>query len=530
MKRLLAATGVGLAVLLPLATHAAEWTNAGQNLSNTRYQASETGISPATAPGLTVKWMAKLSGASFATPTVEGDAVYMVDYAGYLYRLDRATGATVWKKRVSELSGIRGDRARATPAIAGSLLILGTQGGPEIFKQGVPVVAVDKSTGDLAWRTTVEDQAQAVITQSAVVHDGIAYVGVSSWEEYVAAKVPGYKCCNFRGSLNALDAATGAVLWKAVMTPDMSGYSGNPVWGGMPAIDPARGTIYVATGNAYTLPETVIACVGAARKAKDADAERACTDGEPTNFTNAFVALDLKTGAVKWGTSVMPYDPDTQSCYDPQPNPQNCPDPAGPDFDFAQGPKLFSATIDGVERALIGAGQKSGIYWVLDRDTGDVIWQTKAGPGSALGGMEWGSATDGTRIYVAVANYARRAWTLLGEGADAGRTISHGLWAALDPATGKILWQTADPTSGARDMGAVSVANGVVFAGSMASKSKDPTMFGLDAASGEILWRFASGGSVAAGAAIADGVVYWGSGYRMWGGRTNNEFYAFEVK
>ena len=79
-------------------------------------------------------------------------------------------------------------------------------------------------------------------------------------------------------------------------------------------------------------------------------------------------------------------------------------------------------------------------------------------------------------------------------------------------------------------MAAVSVANGVVFAGSMANKSQSPTMFALDAKTGEILWRFPSGGSVAAGAAIADGVVYWGSGYQMWGGRTNNKFYAFEVK
>ena len=125
-----------------------------------------------------------------------------------------------------------------------------------------------------------------MITQSVVVHDGIAYVGVSSWKEYVAAKVSGYECCTFRGSLNALDVETGAVLWKTMMTPDVAGYSGNPVWGGMPAIDPSRGMIYVTTGNAYTLPEDVIACacVGAARKAKNAAAERAWTDVEPTNL------------------------------------------------------------------------------------------------------------------------------------------------------------------------------------------------------------------------------------------------------
>ena len=118
---------------------------------------------------------------------------------------------------------------------------------------------------------------------------------------------------------------------------------------------------------------------------------------------------------------MTPYDAYTVSCYEPQPNPQNCPSPRGPDYDFAQGPSLFRVTIGGRTRDLIGAGQKSGVYWALDRDTGAVVWQTKVGPGSALGGMEWGSATDGKRIYVAVSNYAKRAWKLRGSGTDSGR-------------------------------------------------------------------------------------------------------------
>ena len=112
MTRLSISIVMVLGLFAPLAAQAAEWTSAGQNLSNTRHQADETMIPRDTAPRLDVKWMAKLSGASFATPAVEGDAVYMVDYAGRLYRLDRETGNVVWKKRVSELSGIRGDRRR----------------------------------------------------------------------------------------------------------------------------------------------------------------------------------------------------------------------------------------------------------------------------------------------------------------------------------------------------------------------------------------------------------------------------------
>jgi polyvinyl alcohol dehydrogenase (cytochrome) len=134
--------------------------------------------------------------------------------------------------------------------------------------------------------------------------------------------------------------------------------------------------------------------------------------------------------------------------------------------------------------------------------------------------MEWGSATDGKRIYVSIANF-------YGIPSAAG---SAGSWAALDPATGAILWQKADP-NGAIDIGPLAVANGVVFAPSMAGAATAPTMFALDAANGNTLWSFASGASVVAGATIVDSTVYWGSGYTHLGipGYTgNNKFYAFK--
>jgi hypothetical protein len=105
-----------------------------------------------------------------------------------------------------------------------------------------------------------------------------------------------------------------------------------------------------------------------------------------------------------------------------------------------------------------------------------------------------------------------------------------GMWSALDPATGKILWQTAEPT-GSWAFGPVSVANGVVYAGAMDPKGY---MRALDAATGKILWSFASGGSVASGPAIADGMVFWGSGYEHLNSPTDHQsvsnkmFYAFE--
>ena len=214
------------------------------------------------------------------------------------------------------------------------------------------------------------------------------------------------------------------------------------------------------------------------------------------------------------------YDAWTVACLALPPGVTWCPSPAGPDYDFGSGPNLFTATVNGQARTLVGVGQKSGVYWALDPDSGAIVWSTLVGPGSALGGIQWGSASDGNRVYVAISNFNHTQYTLQ----PSGQTWNAGSWSALDAASGKILWQTPDPLA-ASDLGMVSTANGVVFAG-----SDDPTgtFYALDAATGSILWRFASGGSTVAGPAIVQGRLYWGSGYNI--GTPNNKLYAFCVR
>jgi polyvinyl alcohol dehydrogenase (cytochrome) len=171
---------------------------------------------------------------------------------------------------------------------------------------------------------------------------------------------------------------------------------------------------------------------------------------------------------------------------------------------------------------MAGFGQKSGVYWAFNPDNGSVRWRTMVAPAGTgtLGGIEWGTATDGQRIYVASADSGHVNYSLI----PSGTQINWGSWSALDAETGKILWQTADPTPGSIDMGAVSVANGVVYAGSQGAPGN---MYALDAATGKILWSFASGGSVIDGPSIVGGFVYWGSGYRI--GTNNNKLYAFTL-
>jgi polyvinyl alcohol dehydrogenase (cytochrome) len=80
--------------------------------------------------------------------------------------------------------------------------------------------------------------------------------------------------------------------------------------------------------------------------------------------------------------------------------------------------------------------------------------------------------------------------------------------------------------------GPASVANGVVFVGSMDANPQNPTMFALSAATGQVLWSYAAGSSVIAAPAIASGnSVYWGSGYsRLPPSSKNNKLFAFSIQ
>jgi len=479
------------------------WNSAGGDRQNTRHAASESKISPSTVASLTKKWVLTTAGDVSATPAVDGQRVYVPDWAGNLYAVDRATGAVVWQKKVSDLTGVPGDLARVTPAFTETTLVLGNQG--PFFGGGGTVVAVDKATGDLLWRTQVESHEAAIITQSATIFDGVVYVGTSSQEEARAAF--GLPCCTFRGSVVALDLATGAILWRTYMTPE--GYPGNAVWGSSPAVDVKRGSLYVATGNNYDAPDDALQCI--ADNPDDPVAQRGCLPAD--DLFDAIVSLDLRTGAVKWATQALPHDTWTVACIFELPN---CPSPAGPDYDFGQAPALFTAKSDGQARELVGAGQKSGDYWALDPNTGAVVWKTQAGPGGTAGGLQWGSAVDGKRVYTANANSNNKPWGAGG--------LTSGVWSGLDAATGQLVWETRPPDGGSTS-GPVTTANGVVFGCSLDAQGH---MYALNAATGQVLWSFASGGSCLSGAAISNGTVYWGSGYSNFGfGTPNNKLYAF---
>jgi polyvinyl alcohol dehydrogenase (cytochrome) len=207
------------------------------------------------------------------------------------------------------------------------------------------------------------------------------------------------------------------------------------------------------------------------------------------------------------------------------PNHDNCPDEAGPDFDFGSSPVL--RTLPNGKQIII-AGQKSGVVYGLDPDNkGKILWQTRLGVGSALGGVEWGHAADDKLAYVAISDRLK------------GKDGKPGLY-ALDLATGEVKWATPAPAVGGNpaQSAAVSVIPGAVFSGALNGHFR-----AYSTSNGEIIWDFetnrkfdtvngveAKGGSIdSAGPTIAHGMVYTNSGYGLFGGIAGNVLLAFSV-
>jgi polyvinyl alcohol dehydrogenase (cytochrome) len=498
-------------------TTGADWTMWGGSLSNTRDAATETIISPSTAAKLTLKWSYTTEGTASQTPTIEGSYMYVTDEGGYVHKVDTTTGAAVWKQALSTYTGSTKSYSRNSPAIGSSTVVVGDRALGR-----AALIALNKSTGALAWKTRVDTDPSAVITGSPIIYDGLVYVGVSSQEE---GNPQFFGHPNFRGSVVALDEATGKLVWRLYTVP--RGYTGGAVWGSTPAIDPARGLLYFTTGNNTHLPDSVATCVNATT---DPTAQLACM--APDNYFNSVVAVSMKTGKVKWADRLNNgADSWFFACLWQG---SSCQVLDSPDYDFGSGANLITATINGQSTQLVGAGQKSGVYWALNPDTGKVVWSTQVGPGSFSGGIMWGSASDGKQIYVSLANALHESFALDN---GTGPVWNGGAWTALDVGTGAMVWQVPELGTTPNDSTqpsvigtAMTVANGVVFTG-----TADGYMVALDAASGDVLWKFQTPGTIMCGPSVVNGTVYWGSGWSGFGGSSsatlvNNVVYAFSVQ
>jgi polyvinyl alcohol dehydrogenase (cytochrome) len=484
------------------------WNGWGASLENTHVQsASQAGLTAEQVPHLRLKWAFGFpdTTSAWAQPTVAGGRLFVGSQNGTVYALDAARGCVVWT-------------FTAHGAVRASISIGRRPGGRQARygayfsdQQGF-AYALDAATGRRLWERKVEDHPLVRLTGAPALYQDRLYVPTSSYEE--GGKPPGYPCCTFRGSLVALDAANGEILWKTFTIAEephllrtyadgteVRGPAGAAIWSA-PTIDVKRGAIYVGTGNTYS---------GAAQPTAD-----------------AVLAFDLKTGKLRWSHQMATATPDVFGCVVGE---INCGERAGPDFDVGASPVL--ATLAG-GRQLVVAGQKSGVVYALDPDKqGQQVWRYRAGGGSGLGGIQWGIAADVARVYVPVAEIYNPA---------------PGGLHAVDLATGDRVWYAppAEPLpcgrvsrscSGAQ-FSAITAIPGVVF-----SPSNDGAIRAYSTKDGAVVWQFdtnrdfrtlngvrAKGGSMSGPApVIAGGLLYISSGYGAFGLRPGNVLLAFSV-
>jgi polyvinyl alcohol dehydrogenase (cytochrome) len=463
---------------------------------------------------LKVKWAFGFLGdaSSIAQPTIASRRVYVGSQGGTVYSLSADTGCVYWWFQA--------------PATVRSAVVIGRiEQGLAAFFGDVrgSVYAIAAGTGKLLWEVKADPHPAARITGSPAFYKGRLYVPVSS-SEAVSAGAPDYECCRFRGSVVALDGATGKPIWKTYTISEephpttknkngtqLWGPSGAPIWSS-PTIDVKKKVLYVTTGENSSHPATTT--------------------------SDAFLAIDLESGRVLWSKQMTSSDVWNVACR--MPDATNCPEASGPDFDFGAPPIL--ATLPNGRRALV-AGQKSGVVYAIDPDdSGKVIWQTRVGKGGTLGGIEWGSAADQSNVYVAVSDMGRVAIPN-SISTDVDPKQGGGMF-ALSLAQGQRVWSMPPPECGNRkrcspaQSAAVTAIPGAVFSGSV-----DGHLRAYATKDGAVLWDFdtvrsyktvnlvdARGGSLdGGGPAVGGGMLFVNSGYVIWGGMAGNVLLAFSV-
>jgi polyvinyl alcohol dehydrogenase (cytochrome) len=478
----------------------------GNNKEGTGFRTTQqAGITAANVEKLKLKWAFAFPEATImrAKPAVVDDWLIVGGQFGDVIAIHRKTGKMGW-------------RFTAAAAVRGAISILrsGNTITAYFADYSTNTYALDVRTGKLRWNKRAGYEAQSSTTGSVAVHNGMVYVPVSSIE--VGAVVNGnIDCCFSSGGVVALDAKTGKEIWRYRITPKATetgkkrngkpayGPSGVPVWCS-PTVDAKRGRLYIGTGQNYSYPAT--------------------------NTSDAIMALDLKTGKPVWTFQATPNDMYNVAC----PLLTNCPDKPGPDVDFGMAPLLVKRK-DGTE--ILIAGQKSGVVHALSPE-GKLLWQTRVGKGSPLGGIHWGMASDGRYAYAANSD---NTYTI--NRRDSSFPASPGMY-ALDLMNGKIAWKTAPPDCGKQycltgNSAAPMVIPGVVFAGNL-----DGHIRAYDSENGKIIWQFntaqeyqtvngikGKGGAIdGPPPVVADGMLYVNSGYGMFGQTGGNVLLAFEVE
>jgi polyvinyl alcohol dehydrogenase (cytochrome) len=465
------------------------WAGWGGDPQNSRFQpASAAGLNRDQVKNLKFKWAFGFPGAAatFGQPTSYAGRLFVGSEDGTVYALDSATGCLWWSFKAS--------------ATVKTAISIGDKGSTAFFGDTNGVVyALKVADGSVVWKVHPDSHPAARITGSPLLVGTRLYVPMSSGEEGASAD-PGYPCCTFRGSVFALDTASGKQIWRAYTIADEAkptrksaqgvqywGPSGAAVWSA-PTADLKRHAIYVATGNNYSDP--------------------------PTDSADSVIAFNINTGKKLWSRQFTARDVWNSGCVAEKKD--NCPDRHGDDYDFGAPPVLRSLSGGG---DMLLLAQKSGMVYSLDPERhGKLLWKSRIGRGGPLGGIEWGGAADRRVGYFPLSDY------------DFDNQFAGGGLFALDLRNGKKVWYVAPPKpacAGQFGCSAAQMAPPTLIPGAVFSGSLDGHLRAYDTRDGTVLWDYdtaqefhttngvrAHGGSLnGAGPAIVSGMVYVNTGY-----------------
>jgi alcohol dehydrogenase (cytochrome c) len=345
------------------------------------------------------------------------------------------------------------------------------------------LVALDAADGHLLWaRQVAKPSGGETITMPPMIFEDLVLIGPAGSEN------------NLQGWIGAFRLADGSPVWRFNTVPrkgepgaetwgntDKVPVGGGAVWTPM-TLDPVRGELYVPVTNpapdlpAHLRPGTNL-------------------------YTNSIVALDVRTGKLRWYDQLVPND--------------------ARDWDVTQVSPLYRGTVKGSERNLVATAGKDGMLRVLDRDSHERLFETplttrlntegrlppqgmRVCPG-LLGGVEWnGPALHPglNTLYVPAVDWCTTfipddtVKFVPGQMYLGGKAIfdstSHGWLTAIDASNGNVRWRYRSP----RPMVAAvtTTAGGVVFTGEMTGD-----FLAFDAETGKELYRMYTGAGILGG-------------------------------
>lgn len=471
------------------------WNGWSSTLTNTRYRTrAESGLDTGDVPKLKLKWAFGFDQgiSSFGQPAVVSGRVFVGTDTGYVYSLDAASGCVYWSFKPK--SNVR--NAINIGPIAGHGQ---TRYAAYFGDMKANVYAIDAHSGELLWTRRVEEHYTGRVTSAPALYNGRLYVPISSWEE-AAAKTLDYPCCSFRGSVVAMDANSGDVIWKTYTIPQQPkpvkknskgvqlwAPAGATVWN-TPTVDVKRHAIYFGTGDAYTYPAA------------------------PTS--DAIMALDMDTGRNLWTYQVTANDAYLVACqFDKT---ENCPEVVGVDWDIPA-PVILQTMANGEDALIVCT--KPGDVLSLDPDKkGALNWRVNVAKNkSGYAGMRWGGASDRDNVYY---------------GLTGGGVVS------INIANGETQWYSLLPGEGEKRShdAAVTLLGDTLFVADM-----NGVVSALKTADGTEIWKFNTarkfdtvngipgrGGSISGvGPVISNGMLFVNSGYMIISGKPGNVLLAF---